>query len=462
MVQSPTTAFQAPRQLRAPTPPGPRGPGLLSGLRALQRAPLPYLLDLQRRYGDVVGVRFLSWQGCLVFHPEAIQHILQEHQRAYNKDFFALNAFKAFVGNGLVTNNGDSWLQQRRLMQPAFHRKHLFSFGSIMTDAAVAMLERWQHAAPQGQPLDVAAEMMRVTLLVAGRALFDLDLSDQTETVGRTVTTLSRLVPEAMAMPFPPLSVPTPRNRRINAAIHTLDAIVEGLIQERRQRPIERGDVLSLLLLARDEETGQGMSDQQVRDEVMTLLFAGHETTSNLLAWAWYLLAAHPEVEQRLQAELDAVLGGRLPTAEDLANLPYGHRVLEETLRLYPPAWSLARKALAEDHLGGYVLPANTIILMSPYVTHRHPAFWEEPERFNPDRFTPERVAARARYAYFPFGGGPRQCIGNTFALMEAQLILATVAQRYRLCLVPDHPVEPQALLTLRPRDGLPMRLERV
>lgn len=263
-------------------------------------------------------------------------------------------------------------------------------------------------------------------------------------------------------MPFPPLSVPTPRNRRINAAIHTLDAIVQGLIQERRQRAIERGDVLSLLLLARDEETGQGMSDQQVRDEVMTLLFAGHETTSNLLAWTWFLLATHPEVEQRLQAELDAVLGGRLPTVEDLAHLPYGHRVLEETLRLYPPAWSLARKALVDDKVGGYVLPASTIILMSPYVTHRHPAFWEEPERFDPDRFTPERVAVRPRYAYFPFGGGPRQCIGNTFALMEAHLILATVAQRYRLRLVPDHPVEPQALLTLRPRDGLPMLLEGV
>jgi cytochrome P450 len=204
------------------------------------------------------------------------------------------------------------------------------------------------------------------------------------------------------------------------------------------------------------------MSDQQVRDEVMTLLFAGHETTSNLLAWTWYLLASHPEVEQRLRAELDEVLGGRLPTVEDLANLPYGYRVLEETLRLYPPAWSLARKALVDDDIGGYVLPASTIILMSPYVTHRHPAFWEEPERFDPDRFTPERVAVRSRYAYFPFGGGPRQCIGNTFALMEAHLILATVAQRYRLRLVPDHPVEPQALLTLRPRDGLPMLLECV
>lgn len=459
----PTTPRSRTRaRLHPPTPPGPRGLALLSSMRALQRAPLPYLVDLQRHYGDIVGVRFLSWQGCLVFHPEAIQQILQEHHRSYNKDFFALNAFKAFVGNGLVTNNGDSWLQQRRLMQPAFHRKHLSSFGALMTDTAVAMLERWQGYAEHGQPLDVAAEMMRVTLLVAGRSLFDLDLSDQTETVGRTVTTLSRLVPEAMAMPFPPLSVPTPRNRRINAAIHTLDAIVQGLIQERRQRAIERGDVLSLLLLARDEETGQGMSDQQVRDEVMTLLFAGHETTSNLLAWTWFLLATHPEVEQRLQAELDAVLGGRLPTVEDLAHLPYGHRVLEETLRLYPPAWSLARKALAEDDLGGYVLPASTIILMSPYVTHRHPAFWEEPERFDPDRFTPERVAVRPRYAYFPFGGGPRQCIGNTFALMEAHLILATVAQRYRLRLVPDHPVEPQALLTLRPRDGLPMLLEGV
>jgi cytochrome P450 len=454
------------------TPPGmlpvpgakrPAGPGSLFPLGsayAFGRDPLCFALDMWHCYGDLVRVRFLFWQGYLIFHPDQIKHVLQDNHRNYTKDFFTLSAFKAFVGNGLVTNNGDSWLQQRRLMQPAFHRKQLAAFGTLITGTTVEMLERWQGFTEQGQPLDIAAEMMRLTLRVVGQSLFTLDLRHDTETVGRAVTTLSKLMLEYMSVPFPPLWIPTPRNRRITSAIRTLDTVVQDIITARRRQHTESGDLLSLLLAARDEETGEGMSDKQVRDEVMTLLFAGHETTSNLLAWTWYVLSQHPDVERRLHEELEAVLAGQRPSVEHLPNLPYSRMVLEETLRLYPPAWSLARKARTGDCLGGYAIPAKSVILMIPYVTHRHPAFWEEPERFDPERFTPERAAVRPRYAYFPFGGGPRLCIGNTFALMEAHLILATVAQRYRLCLVPGYAVEPEALLTLRPRDGLPMTLK--
>jgi cytochrome P450 len=450
---------------RAPGARKPPGPGPLSSLNsvlALGRDPIRFALDMWHRYGDLVRIRFLFWQGYLVFHPDQIKHILQDNHRNYTKDFFTLNAFKAFVGNGLVTNNGDSWLQQRRLMQPAFHRKRLAAFGTLITGTTVEMIERWQGFAEQGQPLDIAGEMMRLTLRIVGRSLFSIDLSNETETVGRAVTTLSTLMVEYMSVPFPPLWIPTPRNRRITSAIRTLDTVVQDIITARRRQHTESGDLLSLLLSARDEETGERMSDKQVRDEVMTLLFAGHETTSNLLAWTWYVLSQHPEVERRLHAELEAVLAGQRPSVEHLTNLPYSQMVLEETLRLYPPAWSLARKARARDCVGGYAIPAKSVILMIPYVTHRHPAFWEHPEWFDPERFTPECAVARPRYAYYPFGGGPRQCIGNNFALMEAHLILATVAQRYRLHLVPGHEVEAEALLTLRPRYGLPMILKPV
>jgi len=238
-----------------------------------------------------------------------------------------------------------------------------------------------------------------------------------------------------------------------------LDKVVHGIITQRHQQGTDMGDLLSMLLSARDEETGQGMSDQQVHDEVMTLLLAGHETTANALTWTWYLLSQSPDVECRLHAELDQVLAGQLPTVERLADLPYTRMVLEEALRLYPPVFGLSRKPIADDEIGGYFVPANTLIWMSPYATHRHPDFWENPEVFDPERFSPQRSAGRPHFAHFPFGGGPRLCIGSNFAMMEAQLILTTVAQHYRLRLVPGHSVVPEVLLTMRPRNGLPMTL---
>lgn len=303
------------------------------------------------------------------------------------------------------------------------------------------------------------AEMMQLTLRIVGQALFSLDLASETSAIGAAVTTVLAHAADYVFHPFPPLSVPTPRNRRMQRAIHELDQLVYRMIAERRARETEREDVLALLLSAQ-EETGQGMTDRQVRDEVMTLLMAGHETTANTLAWTWYLLSSHPEVEHRLQVELEKVLGGRLPTVEDLAELKFTRMILEEALRLYPAAPVLSRKAISADEVQGYPIAANSMIIISPYAMHRHPAFWDEPERFDPERFTPERAATRPAFTYFPFGGGPRVCLGNHFAMMEAQLILATVAQRYQVRLLPGHPVEPQMVVTLRPRYGLPMIIQ--
>jgi cytochrome P450 len=442
--------------VRGTLPPGPHGHFLLGNVREIQRDSIGFNMGMMRQYGDIVRVRVLTWPTYMVFHPDDVKRVLQENHKNYNKDVYNVTLLKPLLGQGLFTNDGESWLQQRRLMQPAFHRKRLATFGSLMTAAATSMLEGWQNA---DQPLDVAAEMMRLTLSIAGQALFSINLSDEADAVGQAFTAVRTLLTSYLFQPMPPLSIPTPRNRRLKAAIHALDRVVQVIVNERRKQNSDRGDLLSMLMLARDEETGEGMSDRQVRDEVMTLLLAGHETTANTLTWTWYLLSQHPDVEHRLHDELDRVLCGDLPALEHLPQLHYTHMVIEEAIRLYSPVFGFGRKAIGEDVLGGYHVPANTSIWLSPYVTHRHPDFWEKPEVFDPERFSPERSSGRPQYAHFPFGGGPRLCIGSNFAMMEAQLVLATIAQRYRLVLVPGHRVEPEVLLTLRPRCGLPMTI---
>jgi cytochrome P450 len=434
---------------------------LLGSASPMHRDPLGFLLDT-RRYGDVVGMRFVFSPAYVIYHPDDVKHVLQENHFNYNKDLFTYHVLRPVVGNGLLTNDGDSWLHQRRLIQPAFHRKRLATYATLMGEATESMLSSWQMHENSDEPLDIAEEMMHLTLRIVGQALFSLDLSQETSTVGQAVTTLVKLMGDYVYAPFPPISVPTPRNRHMQAAIHELNTVVSNIIKQRRELNTDTGDLLSMLLSARDEETGEGMSDQQARDEVMTLLLAGHETTANTLIWTWYLLSQHPEVESRLHSELATVLGGSAPTVEQLPELTYTSMVLQEVLRLYPPAWIISRKAIADDELRGYHIPKGSMVIISPYATHRHPDFWEQPEVFDPERFTPERVAARPHYAHFPFGGGPRLCIGSNFAVMEAQLILATVASRYQLRLMPEHPVVPEAKITLRPRYGMPMTVQRI
>ena len=443
-------------------PPGPRTLSPLTNAAALQRDSIRFALDIWQRYGDVVHFRFLFWPAYVLYHPDQVKRVLQENHRNYSKNFPMMKSAQEIFGNGLFTNDGESWLHQRRLMQPSFHHKRLAGFGRLMSEAAAAMLERWQSSNPGEAALDISQEMMRLTLRIAGLALFAHDLTNEVDRIGRTFTTLDPLISRYTSFPFPPLRVPTPRNRRLLAGLHTLNTVIYALINERRKQPADTDahDLLSMLLSARDEETGESMSDQQLRDEVLTLLLGGHETTAMALSWTWYLLSQHPEVERRLHAELDSVLSGQRPSVEHLDALPYTRMVIQEAMRLYPPVFGFTRFAIAPDEIGGYPVPAKSIMFLSAYCTHRHPAFWEEPEVFDPERFTPERSTDRPRFAYFPFGGGPRQCIGNTFAMMEAQLVLAAIAQRYSLRLVPGHPVVPQVLLTMRPRYGLPMMLQ--
>jgi cytochrome P450 len=443
-----------------PLPPGPSSIGFaLTSLNRLQRDSLGFLRALILQYGDVVRIPTLLGSFYLVNHPDGVKHILQENHKNYDKNTLDYNILKSLLGKGLLTDDGPSWLQQRRLIQPKFHRQRVMAFGTLMTDASLALVERWEKHTRDGRALDIAQEMMRLTLYIIGQALFSLDLSAEGATVGCAFTTANRLVTEQTYSPWIPLSVPTPRNRRYRRARQELSDVVYSIIRTRRRNSEDKEDLLSMLLHLRDAETDEGMDDHQLHDEILTFMLAGHETTSNALSWTFYLLSQHPDVEQRLHQELHDILGGRAPTVNDLPNLPYTQWVIAEAMRLYPPAWVVSRHAIADDEIGGYHIPAGSSITISQYLVHRHPVFWEQPDTFDPERFSPERSAGRPHYAYFPFGGGPRQCIGNTFAQLEALLILATIAQHYTLRLVPGSRVELEPLITLRPRHGLPMTL---
>ena len=448
----------------AAVPPGPHGQPVLGVLRELLRDNLGFMMRAARDYGDVARYRLANKTVYQVNHPEGIKRVLQDNAGNYGKGNFKVSSLDRLIGNGLVMSEGDFWLRQRRLVQPVFHRQHIAAFGEQMTSLTLEMLEGWEAAAGSRKPLDMSTEMMRLTLNIASQTLFSTRLLEDIKVLDRAFKIAAEDISFRFQMPiYPPLGVPTPRNRRVVAAIETLDRVVYRIIGERR-RMLEQGrqapsDLLNLLLKARDEDTGEGMSDKQLRDEVMTLFLAGHETTAILLTWCLYLLSKHPESERRLHKEVSEVLGDRTPTVADLPAMSYSRMVIEETLRLYPPAWITSRQAEAEDILCGYLVPTGTLTWLSPYIMHRHPNYWDNPEGFDPERFSPERSEGRPHYAYFPFGGGGHQCVGKHFALMEAQLVLATIMQHYRLDLVPGHPVEPQALVALRPRHGLPMTL---
>ncbi|WP_244226979.1 cytochrome P450 [Corallococcus aberystwythensis] len=443
-------------------PPGPRGHLLMGILPDVRRDILGCLGSLHRQYGDVVRYRLGPMRSHLVAHPDAVKHVLQDHVKNYTKDHLSYRMGAWITGNGLLTSTGDFWLRQRRLAQPAFHRQRIAGMAAGMVRQSQGMLQRWELAATNGTPVGINAEMMRLTLAIVGEALFGASVEAQAREVGAAFTVISQQIAERFRTfrMLPPV-LPTRYDRAFRDARATLLGIVRSIIATRREHNEDHGDLLSMLMLARDEDTGEGMTDEQLGSEVMTMLLAGHETTATSLSWAWGLLSKHPEVEARLHAELDAVLGGRTPTAEDVPKLGYTKQVVEETMRLYPAAVIFSRSVQEDDVIGGFRIPKGSSVDVSPYVTQRHPDFWEEPEAFRPERFAPEAAAKRHRFAYFPFSGGPRQCIGNSFAMMEAQLVLATVAQRYRLREAPGFTLEPDSHLTLRPRGELPMYLER-
>lgn len=441
----------------------PRVPGRFfwGNMPEIQNNALNFYTRTALEFGDVVHIQAGPFPMYQLNHPDHIQYVLQDNNRNYDKNNFGNDLLKAPLGNGLLTSDGDFWRRQRRLMQPAFHRQRIAALGERMTAATAQTLERWRANAHNGQSLDIATEMMQLTLSIISQALFTRETGRDADTVSRAATTLVEHLGWKFVTLFPPPDyLPTPRNLRYRRAIRDLDEIVYRIIGERRRHPAEASDLLAMLLEVRDEDTGEGMTDKQLRDEVMTMYLAGHETTAVALAWTFYLLSKHPAVERQLRAEVTATLNGRTPTMADLPTLPYTRRVIDESMRLYPPAWAISRRNLRADEIGGYHIPANSFVFFSPYVMHRHPAYWDNPEGFDPERFTAEQEKGRPRYAYFPFGGGPRQCIGNIFALTEAQLILVMVMQQYRLALVPGQTIEPAPLVTLRPRSGIKMTVK--
>jgi cytochrome P450 len=346
-------------------------------------------------------------------------------------------------------------------MQPAFHRKRIANLGKLMTDLTLERLQYWEAQVTQGQSIDMTEEMRHLTLQIVSKSLFSIDISGQSSVFGNAFAEANHLLAAFARFPFPPLDFPTLSHLRLWGAIRRMDKIAFGIMQQRRQTNEDLGDLLSLLVAAKDEETGEGMSDQQLRDEVMSFLIAGHETSTDALSWVWYLLSQYPDVEHRLHSELDSVLADRVPTTDDLPLLPYTRMVVDESIRLYPPVWQLMRRAREEDVIDGYRIPAGTTLFWSQYLLHRHPAFWSDPERFDPERFLDEHAAKRDRFAYAPFGGGPRICLGSNFAMTEMLLILATIAQKYRLVLDPPQHLEPVASMALRPKNGFSVRLVR-
>ena len=433
-------------------PPGPRRP-LLGGLINPGRDPLAFLIRLTRTYGDVAHFRLGSERAFFINHPHYIRDVLVTHDRNFTKSR-GLERAKKLLGEGLLTSEGATHMRQRRLLQPAFHRDRIEAYASVMVEHADRMRRRWT----AGVEMDVSREMMRLTLSIVGKTLFDSDVESKADEIGVAVTRVLETFWLTL-LPFPDFieKLPLPMIRRSRVGRAKLDRLIYALIAERRASRRDRGDLLSMLLMAQDEEDGSALSDRQVRDEAMTLILAGHETTANALAWTWYLVSQSPAVEARLHDEIDRVLHGRLPGAADLGALPFVDQIVTESMRLYPPAWVVGRRAIADYPIGEFVAPARSVVFMSPYVLQRDPRYYPDADRFVPERWTPDFKAALPRFAYFPFGGGPRQCIGEPFARMELVLLVATIAQRWRLRLVPDHQVVPKPLITLRPRHGIKM-----
>ena len=448
-------------------PPGPKGRFYVGSLPERRRDPIGLFLGAARTYGDVVCFSFGPRKVFLVNSHENVKHVLVDNHKNYIKGF-GYDKLEPMLGKGLLTSEGEFWRQQRKLSQPIFHRQRLAALADAMTEKTAAMLDGWEqkYETSGGQEpifFDVAAEMMRLTLRVVSQTLLGTDISGgDADAVGKSLTALIAETNRRILSLFPlPLTVPTPQNIKIKKDLRVINDVVYRIIKEHRQATEEAPDLLTMLMKARDEDTGIGMTDTQLRDEVMTMFLAGHETTANALSWTLYLLSKNPGVERKLVDELESVLGGRRPGFNDLSQLKYTAMVLEEALRLYPPAWIFSREAVANDVIGGFKIPKNGIVVMSPYVTHRNTKYWDNPEGFDPERFTPENSASRPKFAYFPFSGGPRICIGQQFAMMEAQLVLAMVLQKYRCDLMPGYNVQAEPLLTLRPRGGLMMGLVR-
>jgi len=439
-------------------PPGPKGFPVVGNVFEPKGDSIRYLTKCSREYGDIVFFRFLGVPACYVNRPDYIESVLitQNNNFVKSKDY---RAMRRVLGNGLLLSEGDFWRRQRKLIQPAFHQARIAAYAEIMIGHTQRMLASWS----DGQTLDIHEAMMRLTLGIVAKTLFDADVSHEAEEVDAALSILmGKFLRQAGMALLLPTWVPLPTSHLLRRAVGRLDKVIYSIIEQRRSSGQMSGDLLSAFLQAQDDE-GIGMTDRQLHDEIMTLFLAGHETTANVLSWTWFLLGQNPAVEEKLSEELAGVLGGRVPTPADLPRLVYTDTVLRESMRLYPPVWVIGRRALAPFRLGEYELPADTNVLISQLILHRDARYFPEPERFDPDRWKTgdPRAASLPRFAYFPFGGGPRVCVGAGFAMMEAVLLLATIAQKFHVRVKPELKVKMQPTVTLRPKNGIPVRLKR-
>lgn len=426
--------------------------------RPFRKSPLEFLETLAK-LGDITSFRMGPVQAFFINHPEMIRDVLITNHSKFEKGR-ALKRAKKLLGEGLLTSEHQFHLRQRRMIQPAFHRQRIANYASSMIEFGEKMSDEWN----DGEEYDISKEMMRLTLNIVGKTLFSANVADEADDVGKAMTTLVELF-DYLLLPFSEFleKLPLPQSRRFRQAKATLDSIIYSIINERRQSAEDKGDLLSMLLMAQDEDDGGQMSDEQIRDECLTLFLAGHETTANALTFTWYLLSQHPEIEAKFHAEIDEVFNGKTPTPEDYAKLKFTEAILAESMRLFPPAWALGRLSIEEHELNGYKIPEKSLVLASMYVLQRDERFWEDADKFKPERFLSENAIKEAsnKFIYFPFGGGVRRCIGEQFAWMEGVLLMATLGRKWKFKLNPTQKIVPQPMITLRSKYGMKMKLEK-
>lgn len=424
---------------------------------AYLRDPLQFLCAMRDKHGDIALVKLGPMVVTLISHPDLVEDILVTRNKLWQKDRY-LQMLRPLLGDGLLSSEGDFWRRQRRLAQPAFHRDRIASYGEIMVEHAAGLASKWQ----DGEVRDVHVDMMHLTLEIVAQTLFGANVGDHADDVGVALHSVLAVVADPLELFLPILKrLPTPQRRRFDRAIEKLDAIIYGVIEKRRaSEAVESNDLLSMLLHARDDDGGR-MSNKQLRDECMTLFLAGHETTALNLSWTWLLLSQHPEVDAKLARELKDVLGDRPATFADLPNLRYTGHVIAESLRMYPPAWSMGREAREDVDVGGFRVPKGGQVWFCPWAIHRDPRWFDDPDTFRPERWEGDFAKTLHRYAYFPFGGGPRFCIGQSFAQMEAVLLLATLARTFKVDVLPKPRATPEPSVTLRPKHGLRARMCR-
>jgi len=437
-------------------PPGPKGVPFFGVLFDYNKDPTGFSLRCAQEYGEITLLPFGPLNVYLLSNPEHINEVLNRQSHRFIKGI-SVRSLKSSLGEGLLTSDGDFWKRQRKLIQPAFHREHLVEYGNIMTDVTERAIQQWKN----GEERDIHTDMMCITLSIVAQSLFGTDIADKTAVIESALETVLKHFSNQLNTVFlMPEWIPTPDNVEFWQKLSLMDEVIYDIIRQRREAKEERSDLLTMLLQLADED-GEGMSDREIRDEVTTLMMAGHETTALALTWTWMLLAQHPKVEEKLYEEIQTVLQGRVPTAADMSQLRYATWVIKESMRLYPPAWGTSRQVIEPFQLSEYTLEPGETVFLSQWVMHRDDRFFDHPRQFLPERWADGLEQKLPKGVYFPFGGGPRVCVGKGFATMEAVLVLVAIAQKFRLTLPAEHKVELQPSITLRPKNGMKMGLQR-